>query len=435
VFYNTLNGNLPQIADSEQTVCVWLPKDRFTEAAISHVIANAADNIEQVFVEEGFEFQKMASAPPLNHFHISPDLPKGRIKKIAFFAANDTIAKSFVNVINKCKEHFDLSLYIPVATNENAGAVFESNGLAYKKFSFSDLLKQKIDVLIFGNDWTKEAKYIIAKCRKPKIKTLCIQESVIDFGDPSAKRMRWADFALIQGAQTVLELDRKHYFVTGNPRYENIELSGLPEAHKAFINCNFTYNIHERIRNWWLTDIIKSLDEAGVEYLISQHPRDRGDLHSFKNVYRSNAQIVHQQLRQCSFVITRFSSLIHEALCMGRKVIYYNPHSESMKYDFGFDNNLLFCCRNRQELSTSISSITNSKATTYEEFGKYLGKHCILLSSKPSDIITKVLMESNLQQGDGLTIKAWPAALRYYRYRILAAMFRSVTKLVKPSVR
>lgn len=431
-FYNTLNGNLPKTSDSHKNVSVWLPKGAFVEMIVNHILTNSTGDIEGVFIEDVLDIKGDGLPRPFQRFHIQHDSSQPNAKKIAFMAPNDTIAKSFVPVIKNCREQFDLSVYTARLTKENASAVFDNKGICHKRFSFKALLKEHVDVLILGNDWSREAKHIIARCRKCGIKTICIQESTVDFGDLAANRMKWANFAFVEGAQTVLELEREHYYIVGNPRYEDIQFTRLPEKDKALINCNFTYGIYEEVRNQWLADIVGSLEDAGIEYLISQHPRDRGDLDKFSNVYRSNANVVHQQLKECSLVITRFSSLVHEALCMGRRVIYYNPHSESMKYDFGFDQSLLFYCKSRQELGDSVKSIRDSDVRTFEEHSLYLGKHCTLLNNKPSEVISRLLMQSDFRDGNGIALNLWRSRLGYiFQYIVSSTIVRLIMKLVK----
>lgn len=433
LFYNTLNGNLPKTSGSHENISVWLPKGAFVEMIVNHILTNSTGDIEGVFIEDVLDVKGDGLPTSFERFRIRHDTSQPKPKKTAFMAANDTIAKSFVPVIKSFREQFDLGVYTAPLTKENAGTAFDSNGIGHRRFSFKGLLRENVDVLILGNDWSREAKHIIAKCRKCGIKTICIQESIVDFGDLKAKRMKWADFAFVQGAQTVLELDREQYYLVGNPRYEDIKFTRLPEKDKTLINCNFTYGIYEEVREQWLADVVGSLEESGVEYFISQHPRDKGNLDKFSNVYRSNANVVHQQLKESSFVITRFSSLVHEALCMGRRVIYYNPHSESMQYDFGFDQNLLFYCKGRQELCDSVKSIRDSDVRTFEAHSLYLGKHCTLLNNKPSEVISRLLMQSDFRDGTGMAINLWRSRLGYiFQYfQLNSAIVRLILKLIK----
>ena len=242
--------------------------------------------------------------------------------------------------------------------------------------------------MILLNDWSKEAKRVIASCRILKIPTICIQESIIDFGD-SFSRMMHADFAFIQGVQTQKELKRKLYFITGNPRYETIKKVNIEKNIIVAINCNFTYNIYEEIRENWLDDITFALDKNEIAYTISQHPRDNGNLEKYKSVNKSSSSSVHELLNTSKFLITRFSSLIHEALIMGIPIIYYNPHGEQMKYDFDFNEDFLILAKNEAQLNEAIVKL--SKGVNFKNVNSYLIKHCILPGSSPSKNISSLI--------------------------------------------
>ena len=159
------------------------------------------------------------------------------------------------------------------------------------------LKEEKPDVMVFLNDWTKEVQRIIAHCRRLKIATVCIQESVIDFGD-HFKRMQHTDYAFVQGSQTAYDLHKNIVYITGNPRYENLNLLTERRKEKVIINCNFTYNIYEKIRYTWLDMISETLDNLRMDYLIIQHPRDMGDLTKYREFRKTNSATVHNIYRR-----------------------------------------------------------------------------------------------------------------------------------------
>ncbi|MCC6154726.1 MAG: hypothetical protein IT367_13250, partial [Candidatus Hydrogenedentes bacterium] len=76
----------------------------------------------------------------------------------------------------------------------------------------------------------------------------------------------------------------------------------------------------------------------------------------------SNAYVVHEQLKASTIVITRFSSLAHEALLMGRHVIYYNPHGEKMRYLNEDATGLLMKAYTKEELARAIAVCMTSPA-------------------------------------------------------------------------
>ena len=106
------------------------------------------------------------------------------------------------------------------------------------------------------------------------------------------------------------------------PNFTIFENLAFPlEVKKALINSNFTYNIYEEEREKWLLDITQVLTEHNIDYSISQHPRDRGDLSCYGDkVLLSNSSSIVEQIAKSDIVITRFSSLIHESLTQKKKV-------------------------------------------------------------------------------------------------------------------
>ena len=311
---------------------------------------------------------------------------KKKKKKVWLYAQSDTLAHSLYNISNKLK-NVDCCFIIPRSYSENADIFLRDKGIHYKTFSASLLKAGKPDMVLMLNDWSKEPLRLISLCHFYKIPTICIQESIIDFGD-RFKRMEHADYAFVQGTQTLFELKRDCYFITGNPRYETIEKIA-PNGNTAVINCNFTYNINEGIREQWLDDGIEAAGRLGFNYLISQHPRDNGNLDQYKNVYRSNSASVHQLLKNASVLITRFSSLIHEAIIMGLPVIYYNPHQEKMKYDFNFNQTFLFNAINKTELELALTKIKDG--VDFSKRDDYLARHCMLPNSLPSATIAGLI--------------------------------------------
>jgi len=417
VFFNTL---YPLITDKWPSCrYVWLSQTGHESAQINFILRSTPGKICFLRVEETLQFtpeSELYHIPDYQKFHLKERSQELLTKKIAFFPASDTIAKSMLPIIQRISQHTEIRCYLPHITNENADKVLDSKGIPYSKFNTLKLFIDRPDILIMGNDWSGEAKYIVALCRLLRIKTICLQESIIDLKDQNVRRMKWTDLAFVMGISAVQQLDRKLYFNTGNPRYEllNPDQTSL-NSPKAFINCNFTYGVEEQIRFKWLDQVVSSLEEANIEYLISQHPRDKGDLSKYKTVYRSSAEIVHSQLKKCTFVISRFSSIIHEALFMGKPVIYYNPHKEIIGYEFYFDNSSLFLCLSADELKQILTTIISRSHLDQDDIEAYLAVHCNLTSVPPSDIIHYLLLNLSEFEGDGLRVNLFQGIYFYTR--------------------
>lgn len=229
--------------------------------------------------------------------------------------------------------------------------------------------------LVLANDWGGVELSLVNHFRKWNVPSVCVQESVIDFND-TFHRMEWCDYPVIQGLATLRHLNRNVYFLVGNPRYEKLRVSDLPCRARVLINCNFTYGIFEEWREQWISNIVSCCQRLGVEYLICQHPRDLGDLSGYVS-QRSSASTIHNMILSSTIVVTRFSSLIHESIALGRRVLYYNPHGELMNYDFEPDQSHLSIVRDKEQLYDSLEQLLHCGPSKEDSFYiKYIMRHC-----------------------------------------------------------
>jgi hypothetical protein len=342
-------------------------------------------------IESVFKKYFTGGTDPKISFFDSLKPPPGRKERlIAFYSQSDTLANNTYCLISE-NPYYKYINYVPSGKAENADHFFAQKNIPYHRYSYRHLKGSQPDVLVLYNDWTKSAIRIIAHCHLLGIPVVCIQESIIDFGD-SFRRMQHADEVMIQGVRSAAILPRCHFYLTGNPRYSH-SVSTNKNAEYALINCNFTYNILEEVRAGWLDDVTSALEEAGINYLISQHPRDNGDLSKYKNVIKSSSTGLDEQLGRAGLLITRFSSLIHESLIRGVPVIYYNPHNESMHYDFDFNREFLMIAREKNSLK-EYSALLYKKDISGKDLESYLNEHCLPAATKPVSTINYLLSEN-----------------------------------------
>jgi hypothetical protein len=314
-----------------------------------------------IIVEEKLlnNLEQRATITPLPKTIPQPSFPLNSSKNpseselpICIFPSNDTHVYLFKPIIDLIENY---KICISKLKTEGAKEALNNEGIPFSYLQHHALEANQYSVLISANDWGPvelQTHKIFQKFRTP---TVCLQESVIDFGDRFA-RMEWCHFPFIQGIVTAKHLQHEIMFLTGNPRYETLSPSSFPSNQRVLINSNFTYGIYEEIRESWIEDIVQTCTELGLDYLISQHPRDLGNLSSY-NVIRSHAGVVHEMLRESSVLITRFSSLIHESIALGRPVIFFNPHNEAMNYDFNPDGIHIYVTRSREQLRKALKTI------------------------------------------------------------------------------
>jgi hypothetical protein len=293
--------------------------------------------------------------------------------RVCVLPSNDT----HVFLFNPVIEHLShASVRVLAEKGEAAEHSLKQLGVPFSELDLSEGAIQPFDILISANDWGPLELNVHKAFQKIGKPTACLQESVIRFNDV-VHRMEWANFPLLQGLHFLDLLPRDVVFLTGNPRYEALSPSELPAQERVLINSNFTYGIFESIRAAWIEDAVNACKSASVDYLIAQHPRDRGELNDY-NVVPSSAAVIHQLIRGSSVLISRFSSLIHEALALGRPVVYFNPHGEQMDSSLAPDGEHIFLARDKKELREALSrlAIRSSETPTEDDFYKnYTLKH------------------------------------------------------------
>lgn len=253
--------------------------------------------------------------------------------KIAFIPSNDTHVKTYSELTKYIHSY---CIFNFKENNENSRKFCEKYSLNSKLFTEKALKRYRPDIVVFSNDWGSAEKTVILWCNKNNIPTVCLQEGPLDFTDPVSNRMRYASFAFIQGPVTLKYLKRGMYFICGNPRIDSLKINRNNHIKKVLINLNFTYGIFEDYRDKWLKSVVKACNKTGLPFFISQHPRDSGKYPELP-VVNSNASKITEQLNDCTIVISRFSTLIYEAVFRFKDVIYYNPHKEQMEI-FNEDN-------------------------------------------------------------------------------------------------
>jgi hypothetical protein len=311
-------------------------------------------------------------------------------QKIGFYLQSDTLVKSAVPILKRLSAD-QYIVFIPPVNKENSDQQLIKDGIPYSELSRQELKTSGVSVLVLFNDWSKLAKRTIIQSRNLGIPTLCVQESMIDFSQN--KRMTFAGSVMVQGQWYLKKLNRKVTLLTGNPRYEHLLSESASLGNEVLINCNFTYGIFENVRDAWLADIDRSLNQLNQSYFISQHPRDKGDLSLYKNVISSSADSIHNQIKRAKIVVTRFSSIIHEALFYEVPVVYYNPHNEPQIENLEIDHKVIKVASNPEELNEYLAHFINHRPAA-NLFKDYINRNCLDTENAqlPSERIANALL-------------------------------------------
>jgi len=301
------------------------------------------------------------------------------MKPILFLCASDTLVKLLVPIGRLLLDQgYPVQYSTLMYSREKAEFCLATNiqaelyiGVAKPSSKWLNMFS----ALVIGNDWGDEIRSLIAFCNSLGIPTICVQESVIDFSGKK-RRLQHASHVLLQGNVSMKMLSRfENSFITGNPRYDAIKMHSLPKVPNVFVNVNFTYGIEEDSREDWILAVLESCKYSDVRATLVQHPRDNADLSHYNTEHlMSNASVVHELIKNSSLVITRFSSLIHESICSGRPVIYFNPNKERIYYDFGADERVLAYTEDPKQLGRLVSSMLTDPPSK-DEIDAYLKKH------------------------------------------------------------
>jgi glycosyltransferase involved in cell wall biosynthesis len=205
----------------------------------------------------------------------------------------------------------------------------------YNKHTYSNIDLETLKVAVFFNDWGTNHEFI-RELRNKGILTIGIDEGVNDFlklGEGFTSKVspyRTCEHVFLPGDfETQFFDDRTgQYNVIGLPMIRKLyeERVSFPKKPLAVINVNFTYGVLTFYRDLFVRTAIEGCKKAGIDYVITQHPMDNGDL----SEYNMTDKDMYDTIRGGSIFISRFSGAIVESLAMGKPCVYHNPHNEKI---------------------------------------------------------------------------------------------------------
>ncbi|KPJ56686.1 hypothetical protein AMJ49_04225 [Parcubacteria bacterium DG_74_2] len=385
-YYNPPNNIIKLNDDIFIVKFIWVNQKDITTLLPDKLI-NWPDVIvaDEKLLDRSFSKQKVITYSAFQrkyHKFISAILPLKQEEnlRVAFFPSNDTHVKLFLPLLRFLSGYIFL---VPREKEEGAKKLLEKYKIGWQTYSKKRLYNFKPDTLVLGNDWGLEEKLAIAEARRNNIPTICIQEGPLDFTLDETHRMGWADFAFIQGPIMTKYLHRSLYFITGNPRFDKLSESNKEGGNKVMINLNFTYGIEEKAKDYWLQDVVSACRSVNLPFFISQHPRDKSQFNNLP-VEKSNAEVIYKHLQKSTILISRFSTLIYEALLSGRQVVYYNPHKEKMRLFNEDKSEGVYKAYNKDELKNLLSRIKNGEDNRVIK-ERFIRFHCISADGKSSE--------------------------------------------------
>jgi hypothetical protein len=186
------------------------------------------------------------------------------------------------------------------------------------------------------NDWSLSTAKILAAVKEAGGMSFAKVEGVQDFNDDDTGRERkpyqWADVILGQGSNDVAALPMKNVRVVGSTRLERMtrEPEVNPAQDRVLVNYNFTYGVLADAQDKWIRTCVDGIRQGGFPYAISLHPA-QDYVPSVPEVTDFVARDPFSHLMLGSGVlITRFSTVVFEAMVRGVPTIYFNPHGEKV---------------------------------------------------------------------------------------------------------
>jgi GT2 family glycosyltransferase len=186
------------------------------------------------------------------------------------------------------------------------------------------------------NDWAPSTNHLMDAVRAAGGTSFAKVEGVQDFADVDTGRERkpyqWADIILGQGPNAVASLPMKDVRIVGSSRLER--MAGEPEADAnndtVLINYNFTYGVLADAQDKWIRTCVEGARTDDLPYAISLHPAQEyvPSTPEIKD-HVARDPFSHLLLRSGT-LITRFSTVVFEAMARGVPVVYYNPHGEQV---------------------------------------------------------------------------------------------------------
>lgn len=331
--------------------------------------------------------------------------------KVVFLASSDTHV-SFFKEYTKLFKNYKFVIPSLDCKDDSAAKALSDLGedfieIDYRATECKELKDFKPKLVLAGADWTSEFYAVKRVLKDILVPTLCLQEGPQDWnskfwiGKRNNRRLvvqkpyQKCDILLAQGSITLNQIRPKYFSVTGSNKFDEIVTKSNREKIKVFINCNFTYvetkPRYEKCGKRWLESLVKVCEKIGVDYIISQHPRDHTDLSGFKNVIKSNAGVIKSQLQSCSVVVSRFSTVIYEGLALGLDSIYYNPHYEPMLTFNDNRQNTVSVAYNEQDLDFLLRKHSERELSDLESRKSYLTQHVGYVDGRTKNIVKNVI--------------------------------------------
>jgi len=189
--------------------------------------------------------------------------------------------------------------------------------------------------VVVMNDWGP-SRELVEMAKQVGVTTFAKSEGVQDFRDRDTGRerrpYRLVDVVLGQGPNDVAALPGADVRVVGSTRLETA-WRGEDSTREPVVavNLNFTYNVLTEHANDWLTSVVRACENAGLDYVVCPHPAQyKEHVDPALCEGRLATEPIRHLLLRAGVLVTRFSTVVYEAMARGVPSIYHNPHGEKV---------------------------------------------------------------------------------------------------------
>ena len=214
-------------------------------------------------------------------------------------------------------------------------------------------------LVVLFNDWSDYLREALEYRHRLSLPSVCMVEGISDFlrrdfDGPRALPYRRCDYVFLAGEDDEKYFDDRKTFVIGLPIVEKLASKApqFPDTPLAVLNVNFTFGSLEAARGPFILAAMKAFNDAGIDWVITQHPMDGSDLSAFPVSRKTQYELIDES----TVFVSRFATGIIEALASGKPAIYFNPHGEKVE-KFTEPLGAFPIATNAEELADAIRTI------------------------------------------------------------------------------
>jgi hypothetical protein len=237
--------------------------------------------------------------------------------------------------------------------------------------------------LIVRNDWGPTRSLVVA-AQGAGVPTVGWVEGVQDFADVDTGRDRRAyrtvDHVWCLGPFDADALPGAETTVVGSERaWDRWHGPATSATVPLVANVNFTYGVFEQARRAWLRQVVAASGRAGLPLVVTRHPADKG---------RTGRRLESREpadrlLPRTARLVSRFSTLVHDALLLGVDVVYFNPHGEGVS-TFAAPDGAFTLVGSEEALVTALRRPADPPDEVRRRAERFLRRHLVIDGDRPS---------------------------------------------------